>query len=215
MAFQVVQTLSFSKPINYKYDRVGDVLYLSFGPVEPAIAIQVEDWLAIRIRVHPPSFAGMTIVGFREIFQKVNRYVEHELPQRVKRLERAVLTLSYDDSSDTLIMRLEERAPHSRISAWFGEVFGRGADTPTVFEPLVSDERKLLADPKVARAVRNIYVEKAIPVGDIVGVKILEYTKCGPAAIEAMFGTLIDSIFEDDGAISENAHLIANAVVQQ
>ncbi|MBI1941856.1 MAG: hypothetical protein HYS33_10160, partial [Acidobacteria bacterium] len=85
MAFEVVQEFNFEK-LEYSYDRRGDVLEISFGPPVPAIALQVEDWLAIRMRAEPPYLQGMTVVGFKRLFEKINRYVEEELPQRMKRL---------------------------------------------------------------------------------------------------------------------------------
>jgi len=85
MAFELVQKFKFDRA-EYAYDRNRDVLDISFGPPAPAVAIQVEDWLAIRMQVEPPNFQGMTIVGFRKIFEKINRYAERELPERMKRL---------------------------------------------------------------------------------------------------------------------------------
>jgi len=69
MAYKLVQEFKFDK-VDYQYDRRGDLLDVSFGPPAPAIALQVEDWLAIQVRIDPPSFQGMTIVGFRNIFEK-------------------------------------------------------------------------------------------------------------------------------------------------
>ena len=60
---------------------------------------------------------------------------------------------------------------------------------------------------------RNIYVEKTLPSKEIVGVKILEFTKVGPAAIEGFLGAIIDSIFEPKAEQDENALLIANALM--
>jgi len=61
MAFQLVQTFNF-EDVQHSYDRAGDVLYISFGSPRPAVAVQVEDWLAIRLSNTPPLFAGVTIV---------------------------------------------------------------------------------------------------------------------------------------------------------
>jgi len=49
----------------------------------------------------------------------------------------------------------------------------------------------------------------------VVGIKILEYTKCGPAAIEAFFGAIIDTLFEPHEKHDENAHLVTNAFIQR
>ena len=107
MAFKLVQELKFDK-MDYKYDRRGDVLDVSFGPPAPAIALQVEDWLAIQVRINPPSLQGMTIVGFKKIFEKINGYAEKELPGRLKRLTKVEMSITYDDESDTLVYRWEE-----------------------------------------------------------------------------------------------------------
>ena len=180
MAFQVVQTFNFEN-VEYSYDRMADVLYISFGPPVPAVAVQVEDWLALRISLQPPVIVGMTVVGFKRIFEKINRYVEQELPERIERLTNVSLNIFYDDVTDTLIARLTEELPFL-----------------TVFEPLAA----------------NVYLEKSVPSKDIVGVKILEYTKCGPSAIEAFFGTIIDTIFESQPRRDENAHLITNVLIR-
>jgi hypothetical protein len=112
MAFQLVQEFKFEKA-DFSYDRSGDVLDISFGPPAPAIALQVEDWLGIQVRVNPPSLQGMTIVGFKTIFEKINGYAEKELPQRMKRLANVRMSIAYDDESDTLVYRwFEPLAEH-------------------------------------------------------------------------------------------------------
>ena len=65
------------------------------------------------------------------------------------------------------------------------------------------------------QSLHNVYVEKALPSKDIVGLKILEFTKCGPAAWEGIFGAIIDTIFEPPAEYDENVHLITNALVQR
>jgi hypothetical protein len=62
MAFQLAQKLKFEK-VDYSYEPRGDVLDISFGPPAPAVALQVEDWLAVRVGLTPPSLQGMTVVG--------------------------------------------------------------------------------------------------------------------------------------------------------
>lgn len=180
MAFRIAQTFGFEN-VEYTYDRVGDVLYLSFGPPVAAVAIQVEDWLALRISLQPPPLlAGMTIIGFKRIFEKIHRYIVEELPERVARLQTASLKLEYDDQTDTLIMRHEVRE-----------------DVPSIFEELAP----------------NLYLEKSLPSKDVLGVKIVNFTTCGPAALENLFGAMVDTIFEPQPH-SENAHLITNAVIR-
>ena len=203
MAFNLVQKFEFNR-VDYSYDPSGDVLDISFGPSVPGVALQVEDWLAIRMQVVPPSFQGMTIVGFRRIFQKLNPYVERELPKRMKKFAATSveISLSYDDQSDILIIRLNKHPVGWRRFA--GKFFHRTRGKPSIFERLTSHPEDSL---------RNIYVEKTLPSKEIVGVKILEFTKVGPAAIEGFLGAIIDSIFEPKAEQDENAHLIANALM--
>jgi hypothetical protein len=205
MAFELVQKFKFDRA-EYAYDCNRDVLDISFGPPAPAVAIQVEDWLAIRMQVEPPNFQGMTIVGFRKIFEKINRYAERELPKRMKRLAGVSLemSLTYDDQNDTLIVRWDEK-----LTGWRGLVpgfFRPKKQKPSVFESLSKEPFDSL---------RTIYVEKALPSKKIIGLKILEFTKCGPAAIEAFLGSIIDTIFEPNSKHDENAHLITNALIQR
>lgn len=205
MAFNIVQKFEFDK-VDYHYDRGADVLDLSFGPPAPSVALQVEDWLAIRISMTPPSLEGMTVVGFRKIFQKINRYVEQELPKRMKKLAHTSLQISfsYDDQSDTLIVRLTEQPRGWR--AFVEKVFHRTRPKPSIFERLSSHPEDSL---------RNVYVEKTLPSKQIVGVKILEFTKTGPTALEGFFGAMVDSIFEPTSEQDENAHLIAKALISK
>lgn len=193
MAFRIVQTFDF-KNVEYTYDRMGDVLYVSFGSPAPAIAIQVEDWLALRMSFQPPFLAGMTIIGFKRIFEKLSRYIEKELPERIERLKKVSVSVSYNDETDTLIMRLDEPLPvFERIKGFFGYTKPRAS----IFEPLAT----------------NVYVEKNLPSKDIAGIKFLEFTKCGPAAVEAFWGVVIDAVFEPQPQ-DENAHLVATTIVR-
>jgi hypothetical protein len=205
MAFELVQEFKF-EGVNYSYDRASDVLEISFGPPVPAVALQVEDWLAIRLQLDPPNLQGMTIVGFKKVFEKINRYAEKELPGRMKRLAKVSLKMafSYDDQSDTLIMRWDEKTSGHRGRA---EGFlKRKRQRPSIFEPLSKEP---------FGSLRTVYVEKVLPSKKIVGVKILEFTKCGPAAIEAFLGSLVDTLFESNTKPDENPHLITNALIQR
>jgi hypothetical protein len=209
MAFHLVQ--EFDK-VHYRYDRLADVLDVSFGPPAPAVALQVEDWLALRIGLNVPVLQGMTVVGFRTIFEKVNRYVEEELPRRMKRLSKAHMEISYDDSTDTLIARLRN-VPVGR-SRTAKKRSAEAKQRLSVFEPLLSGaETGSKGD--AAKALRSVYVEKSLPSKEFVGVKIFEYTKCGPAAMEAIFGTLIDTLFsEPHSREAENTRLFTDAIIQ-
>ena len=194
MAFQIVQTFTFEN-MQYSYDRTGDVLYISFGPPVPAIAIQVEDWLALRICLQPPVIVGMTVVGFKNIFEKINGYIEQELPERIERLTKVSMNISYDDQTDTLIVRFVE---HLTLLERIKNFLGYRKPEVTIYE--------LLAE--------NVYLEKSFPSKNFVGFKILEYTKWGPSAVESFFGTIIDTIFEPHTEHNENAHLITNSLIQ-
>ena len=209
MAFKLVQEFKFEK-VDYSYDRRGDVLEISFGPPAPAIALQVEDWLAIQVRINPPSFQGMTIVGFKTIFEKINRYAEKELPKRMKRLARVVMTIAYDDESDTLIFRADEEP--STLQRLLKKLRFRRAGMLSIFEPLTGRTAPLTA---VGQPLGNVYVEKSLPSKDIIGIKILQYTKCGETALEGIFGAIIDAAFEPNAEHDENVHLITNKLIQR
>jgi hypothetical protein len=212
MAFQLVQKFHF-EGVDYSYDRKGDVLDVSFGPPSPAIALQVEDWLAIRVGLQPPPFLqGITIAGFKRIFEKLNRYIAREIPQRMKRLSTASVEISYDDSTDTLIMRVREQAPGRRRRV--KERHPCDTHSASVFEQL--SQAAVEGSPIAGdRSLRNVYVEKSLPSKDLVGIKILEYTKCGPAALEAIFGAIIDTVFESNAEHNENAHLLTKALIER
>jgi hypothetical protein len=209
MAFQLVQNFNFDR-LDHSYDREGDVLDVSFGPPIPAIALQVEDWLTIRVREQPPFLQGMTIVGFKRIFEEVNRCIEKELPQRMKRLANAAVEISYDDGTDTLIMRTREEPSGRRKRV--KERFPYTRRSVSTFEPLSRSGVACSAN-AAEQSLRNVYVEKSLPSKDFVGLKILEFTKCGPAALEAIFGAIIDTLFEASAEHDENVHLLTNALI--
>ena len=214
MAFQLVQEFQFEK-LDYSYEPGGDVLDISFGPPAPAIALQVEDWLAIQVRLNPPALQGMTIVGFKKIFEKINRYAEKELPQRMKRLRdiRIKIAVSYDDVSDTVVYRWEQE--RSAFEELIDKFSFHKMGKLSIFEPLARPGE--LSSPLVAagESLRNVYVEKSLPSKDILGIKILEFTKSGPAALEGILGAMIDTIFEPSPEQDENVHLITNAFIQR
>jgi hypothetical protein len=212
MAFQLVQEFKFEK-LNYSYDRRGDVLDISFGPPVPAIALQVEDWLAIQVRLNPPSLQGMTIVGFKRIFEKINRYAEKELPKRMRTLATVKLSVSYDNDSDTLVMRWDEAT--RGLPRLIQKFFFRRIGKPSIFEPLSKGGGLGTPVTDTDQSLRNIYVERDLPSKDIVGMKILEFTKCGPAAVEGFLGAIVDTLFEPNAEHNENVHLITNALIQR
>ncbi len=202
MAYQLVQEFRFDK-VDYSYDRRGDVLDVSFGPPAPAIALQVEDWLAVQVRINPPAFQGITIVGFKKIFEKINRHIESELPERMQRLASARLLLAYDDESDTLKMRVLEEPEAA-------QPLPPGAGIPSIFEPLSA-----ASGAGTDQSLRHVYVERSLPSKDIIGLKILRFTECGQAAMEGLVGAIVDTLLEPGTQRDENLHLITNALVQQ
>jgi hypothetical protein len=212
MAFELVQEFKFEN-LNYSYDPRGDVLDISFGHPAPAIALQVEDWLAIQFRLNPPFLQGMTIVGFKRIFEKINQYIEKELPQRMRRLATAKLSATYDNESDTFIMgwETEPRGILGRIQSVFLHKRGK----LSIFEPILKAGGLGPGEATADQSLRNVYVEKSLPSKDIVGIKILEFTKCGPVAVEGFLGAIVDTLFEPSAVHSENIYLITNALMQR
>ena len=108
MAFVIEQRFENAE---HEYDRDADVLYISFGPPRPAVALTVEDWLVIRITPSPPQICGLTMIGFKSIFSSIRPDLIHELPERVDRLRKARFLADYSDESDTLTFRFEEEQP--------------------------------------------------------------------------------------------------------
>ncbi len=47
------------------YDRKADVLYISFGPPRPAIGLETEEGLVLRLDPDTDELVGVTIVGAR------------------------------------------------------------------------------------------------------------------------------------------------------
>ena len=105
MAFVIEQRFESAQ---HEYDRDGDVLYVSFGPPRPAVAISLEDWLLIRLIPSPPQICGLTIIGFKSIFSRIRPDLIRELPERIKKLEKARFRIHYSDDTDTMTFRFEE-----------------------------------------------------------------------------------------------------------
>lgn len=108
MAFVIEQRF---EDAHEEYDREADVLYISFGPPRPAVALTVEDWLVVRISPSPPQICGLTIIGFKSIFSNIRPDLIQELPERIGKLEKARLLVRYSDETDTLTYRFEEEQP--------------------------------------------------------------------------------------------------------
>jgi hypothetical protein len=128
----------------------------------------VEDWLAIRVREQPPFLQGMTIVGFKRIFEKVNRCLEKELPQPMKRPCEGWVEISYDDGTDTLIMRTREEASGRRKRVKEPSPYTR--QSVSIFEPLSRSGVAGFAS-EGEQSLRNVYVEKSLPSKDFSGDK--------------------------------------------
>jgi hypothetical protein len=108
MAFVIEQRFADTQ---HEYDRAGDVLYLSFGPPIPSIALTIEDWLAVRLAPATGQISGLTIIGFKRIFSNLRPDLIEDLPARVDKLKKARFLVSYSDDSDTLTFRFEEEQP--------------------------------------------------------------------------------------------------------
>jgi hypothetical protein len=61
----------------------------------------------------------------------------------------------------------------------------------------------------------NLYVEKTVPSKDVVGIKIMDFTRQGPEAIKTMFGLIVDTLFDPMAPRDENADLITKAVMRR
>ena len=59
----------------------------------------------------------------------------------------------------------------------------------------------------------NLYLEKTIPSKEVVVVKITDFTRHGPEAIKAMFGIIVDALFDPGSRPEENVDLITKAVL--
>ena len=51
------------------YDQEADVLYISFGPPQPAICIEPEEGLVLRLDPETDQLVGITIVGARALLR--------------------------------------------------------------------------------------------------------------------------------------------------
>jgi hypothetical protein len=108
MAFVIEQQFN---DVRHQYDPEGDVLYISFGPPVPAVTIDVEGWLAIRLVPNPPRLSGFTFIGFKRLFSKIRPDLIRGIPERVSRIKKARFHIGYSDESDTLIFRFEDEKP--------------------------------------------------------------------------------------------------------
>ncbi len=108
MAFVIEQQFN---DVRHQYDPEGDVLYISFGPPVPAVTIDIEGWLAIRLVPNPPMLSGFTFIGFKRLFSKMRPDLIQEIPERVSRIKKSRFHIGYSDESDTLMLRFEDEQP--------------------------------------------------------------------------------------------------------
>lgn len=108
MAFVIEQRLDEAQ---HHYDKDGDVLYVSFGPPMPAVSVNIEDWLILRITPGGRHLCGLTIIGFKRLFEAVRPELITELPERLDRISQARFVATYADDADTLTVRFEEEQP--------------------------------------------------------------------------------------------------------
>jgi len=108
MAFLIEQRF---EDVRHRYDREADVLYISFGPPRPALALTVEDWLVIRGSPSPPHLCGVTMIGFKTLFSRIRPDLIRQLPERIDKLRKARFCAEYSDETDVLTFRFEEELP--------------------------------------------------------------------------------------------------------
>lgn len=176
MAFVIEQKFD---QVEHRYDRDGDVLYLSFGPPVPAIGLAVEDWLVVRITPGVPQICGVTIVGFKRLFGGIRPDLAKDLEARVDRLKKAHFVARYADETDTLTFRMEE-------------------EQPAYYE----------------RFEQDIFLERALVGGQIIGVKLTHYTECGSASIEKLLSSMLDALFASPGTDSGSADALTKAFLR-
>lgn len=176
MAFVIEQEFD---QVQYRYDREGDVLYVSFGPPVPAVTVAIEDWFLIRLTPGGLRICGFTFIGFKRLFAKIRPDLLKELPERVERLKKARFVLRYSDEADTLAIRFEQ-------------------EQPAYYE----------------RFDEDIYLERALMGGDIIGLKLTHYTQGGAAAVERVVAAALDALFAPSGSSPGPADALTRAFLE-
>jgi uncharacterized protein YuzE len=74
------------KKLQYDYDKISDVLYVSFGKPRKAICRETDDGVLIRLDPFTDKCVGITVVDFKEKFFKssrlnIKRFLSNNLPQ--------------------------------------------------------------------------------------------------------------------------------------
>lgn len=78
-----------SPDLRISYDRSADVLYVSFGPSRPGIAVQVDDGDFVRVDPYSDEVVGVTVLDFFERFEgTVAKDIEASAPLIVSNILR-------------------------------------------------------------------------------------------------------------------------------
>ena len=176
MAFVIEQRFEDAQ---HAYDREADVLYISFGPPRPSVALAVEDWLVIRITPSAPQICGLTIVGFNRLFSRIRPDLIANLPERVDRLKAARFLVQYSDETDTMTFRFEE-------------------EQPAYYE----------------RYDDNVYLERSLIGGAIIGFKITRYTEHGESSMEKLLSAIMEALFAEPGPVPSPADALTRAFLE-
>jgi hypothetical protein len=73
--------IAISPDLVISYDRGADVLYASFGPARPGIAVEVDDGDFVRVDPYSDEIVGITILDFLERFDSVvDKNIEASAP---------------------------------------------------------------------------------------------------------------------------------------
>jgi hypothetical protein len=80
------------KNLQYDYDNISDVLYVSFGKPKKAIAVESEEGYLIRYEPFTDRLIGVTIIDFKEKFFKnkrlnVRHFIQNNLPQIISKID--------------------------------------------------------------------------------------------------------------------------------
>jgi len=60
------------KELSIDYDQTNDVLYVSFGPPQESICVDVGDGNLVRLDMKTNKIVGVTILDFREKYMDVD-----------------------------------------------------------------------------------------------------------------------------------------------
>ena len=63
---EVLRVLDKSEKIDWEYDEEADVLYISVGPPQPAVGVDIGEGVVVRYDEVHNEVVGLTIIGLRE-----------------------------------------------------------------------------------------------------------------------------------------------------